>query len=96
MQLVRANRPQREPVQKSLPHFLTGSFQASKVIPGCFGALTSKVRGMQHPETLADCLEASRSLDAGVAVDISVSFEPEHKARRLDWQHNNFFPAGPL
>lgn len=36
------------------------------------------------------------SLDAGVAVDMSVSFEPEHKARRLDWQRNNFFPAGLL
>ena len=96
MQLVRANRPQREPVQKGLPHFLTGSFQASKVIPACFGALTSNVRGMQHPAALADCLEAIWSLNAGVAVDMSVSFEPEHKARRLDWQRNNFFPAAPV
>jgi len=38
---------------------------------------------------------ASWPLHASVAVDISVSFECELEARRLDWQRDNFFSAAP-
>ena len=95
MQLVRANRPQRELVQRGLPHFLMGSVSGWQSHCGVLWCLDIKRQGHAAPRSTSRLRGgmAIWPLHASVAVDISVSFEPAHKARRLQWQRYNFFSA---